>query len=101
MSLCRYTHNAFAFALAHDLLALTSAWQSIRMRICVERRCREERHCAEGDVGEIFLSMLLWMCGVGAGGVGGVGVVGVVMTCWLRMGLRVGVIRVRVGVVEC
>jgi hypothetical protein len=103
MSLCRYTHNAFAFALARDLLALTSAWQSIRMRICVERRCREERHCAEGDVGEIFLLMLLWMCGVGGCvvGVGGVAVVGVVMTCWLRLGLRIGVIRVRVGVIEC
>jgi hypothetical protein len=95
-----YTHIALAFALAHDLSALTSAWQSIRMWICVERRCREERHCAEGDVGEIFLLLLLWMCGVG-GGVVRV-VVGVQMAgLGLGLGLRVGVIWVRVGAVRC
>jgi hypothetical protein len=70
------------------------------MWICVEGRCREERHCAEGDVGEILLLLLLWMCGVG-GGVVRV-VVGVQMA-GLRLGLRlrVGVIWVRVGVVRC
>jgi hypothetical protein len=88
-----YTHIALAFALAHNLSALTSAWQSIRMWICVERRCREERHCAEGDVGEIFLLMLLWMCGVG-GGIVRV-VVGVRMAgLGLGLGLSIGVVRV-------
>jgi hypothetical protein len=49
------------------------------MRICVERWSGEERHCAEGDVGEIFLLLLLLgMCGVG----GGFGV-GIIVAIWM------------------
>ena len=54
------------------------------MRICVERRCGEERHCTEADVGEIFGLLC-------RRGVGGVWVAG-----WL--GLRVAVVRVGVCV---
>lgn len=51
------------------------------MRVCVEGRRREEGHCAEGYVGEIFWLLLLLGCAI----------------FWLSLRLRVGVAGVVVG----